>query len=53
MNRQKQLRQWSHLYKGYVDDKYIGTKKNEPDNLLEKLNSYHPNIKLTTEKNPT
>ena len=41
-----------HFYKRYVDDTYIWRKKNEPDNLFEKLNSYHPNIKLTTEKKP-
>ena len=43
----------SHFYKRYVDDTYIQRKKNEPDSLFEKLNSYHPNIKLTSEKNPT
>ena len=42
-----------HFYKRYVDDTYIWRKKNEPDNLFEKLNSYHPSIKLTIEKNPT
>ena len=42
-----------HFYKRYVDDTYIRRKKNEPDSLFEKLNSYHPNIKLTIEKNPT
>ena len=30
---------------------YIRKKKNEPDILFEKLNSYHWNIKLTVEKN--
>ena len=43
----------SHFYKRYVDDAYIQRKKNEPDSLSEKLSSYHLNIKLTTEKNPT
>ena len=33
-----------HFYKRYVDDTYIWRKKNEPDILFEKLNSYHPNI---------
>ena len=41
-----------HFYKRYVDDTYIPRKKLEPDSLFEKLNSYHPNIKLTIEKNP-
>ena len=36
-----------------MDDTYIRRKKNEPDSLFEKLNSYHPNIKLTIGKNPT
>ena len=43
----------SHFCKRYVDDTYIRRKKNEPDSLFEKLNSYHPNIKLTIEKNST
>ena len=42
-----------HFYKTYVDDTYIRRKKNEPDSLFEKLHSYHPNMKLTIEKNPT
>ena len=42
-----------HFYKRYVDDMYIRRKTNEPDSLFEKQNSYHPNIKLTTEKKPT
>ena len=42
-----------HFYKRYVDDTYIRRKKNEPDSLFEKLNSYHPSIKLTIDKNPT
>ena len=41
-----------HFYKRYVDDTYIRRKKNKPDSLFEKLNSYYPNIKLTIEKNP-
>ena len=41
------------FYKRYVDDTYIRRKKNEPDSLFEKLSSYHLNIKLTIEKNPT
>ena len=41
------------LYKCYVD--YIFSKriKNQPDKLFEKLNNYHPNIKLTIDVNPT
>ena len=27
--------------------------RNEPDKLFEKLNNYHPNIKLTIEVNPS
>ena len=42
-----------HFYKRYADDTYIRRKKNEPDSLFEKLNSYHLNIILTIEKNPT
>ena len=42
-----------HFYKRYVDDMYTHRKKNELDSLFEKLNSYHPNIKLTIVKNPT
>ena len=41
-----------HFYERYVDDTYIRRKKNEPDSLFEKLNSYHLNIKFTIEKNP-
>ena len=42
-----------HFYKRYVDDTYIRRKKKGPDSVFEKLNSYHSNIKLTIEKNPT
>ena len=35
-----------------INDIYIRRKKDKPDSLFEKLNSYHPNIKLTVEKNP-
>ena len=40
-------------YKPYVD--YIFSKQinNQPDKLFEKLNNYHPNIKLTIEVNPS
>ena len=38
------------FYKRYVDDTYVRRKKNTKDELLEKLNTYHKNIKLTTRK---
>ena len=38
-----------HFHKRYVNDTYIRRKKNEPDSLFEKLNSYHPNMKFTIE----
>ena len=41
-----------HSYKRYVDDTDIRKKKNKPDSLFQKLNSYHLNIKLTIGKNP-
>ena len=41
------------FYKRYVDDTYVRRKKNTKDELFEKLNTYHRNIKLTTEENPT
>ena len=34
-------------YKHYVDDIYSKQIKNQPDKFFEKLNNYHPNIKLT------
>ena len=37
----------------YVDDIYSKRIKNQPDKLFEKLNNYHPNIKLTIEVNPS
>ena len=40
------------LYKHYVNDIYSKRIKNQPDQLFEKLNNYHPNIKLTIEVNP-
>ena len=39
-----------HFYKRYVDETYIRRKKNEQDCRFQKLNSYHPNIKLTIGK---
>ena len=41
------------LYHGYVDDCIAKRKKGQPDELLEELNSYHPNIKFTVEDNPS
>ena len=41
------------LYKRYVDDIFSKRIKNQSDKLFEKLNNYHPNIKLTIEVNPT
>ena len=41
------------LYKRYVDYIYSKRIKNQPDKLFEKLNNYHPNIKLTIEVNPS
>ena len=43
----------SKLYKRYVDDVYSRRIKNQPDKLFQKLNNYHPNIKLTTDVNPS
>ena len=41
------------LSKRYVDDIYSKQIKNQPDKLFEKLNKYHPNIKLIIEVNPS
>ena len=41
------------FYKLYVDDTFIRGKKNIKDELFEKLNTYHDNIKFTIEENPT
>ena len=38
--------------KRYVDDIYSQRKKSCDDELCEKHNSYHPNIKLTVESEP-
>ena len=35
-----------------MNDCFTKRKTNAPDNLLEMLNSYHPNIKFTVEENP-
>ena len=40
------------FYLRFVDDIINQRKKNSPDLLLEKLNSYHPNIEFTVEVNP-
>ena len=41
------------FYKHYIDDTYVRRKKNIRDMLFEGLNSYHQNIKLTVEVNPS
>ena len=40
------------FYRRYVDDIYSRRKKSIEDSLFKALNSYHKNIKLTTETNP-
>ena len=40
-------------YKPYVDNIFSKQINNQPDKLFEKLNNYHPNIKLTIEVNPS
>ena len=40
------------FYKRFMDDIYNRRKKGIHDNLYERLNNYHPNIKLTVEINP-
>ena len=40
------------FYKRYVDDTYIRRKKKVNDELLQSLNCYHTNIKLTLEESP-
>ena len=41
------------FYRRFVDDTYRKRKKNETDELFSKMKSYHPNINLTTEINPS
>ena len=41
------------LCKRYVDNIYSTRIKNQADQLFEKLNNYHSNIKLTIEVNPS
>ena len=41
------------FYHLFVDDNYMRRKKTEPDELFSKMNSYHPNINLTIEINPS
>ena len=41
------------FYKRYVDDIINRRKKNTIDELFNKLNSYHQNINLTIETDPT
>ena len=40
------------FYRRYVDDIYNRRKQNIEDSLFKALNSYHKNMKLTTETNP-
>ena len=40
------------FYDRYVDVCFSKKRKDEPDQLLNRLNNYHPNIKLTVEENP-
>ena len=39
------------LYTRYVDDIFCRKEKGEPDELFQKLNQHHPNIKFTKENN--
>ena len=39
----------SKFYKRFVDDIYRQRNRNEPHELFDKMNSHHPNIKLTIE----
>ena len=41
------------FYARYVDNTYVRRKKNGEDELYNALNSFHSNIRLTIEKNPT
>ena len=41
------------FYDRYVDDCFTKRKTDAPYQLLESLNSYHPNIQFTVEKEPT
>ena len=41
------------FYRRFVDDTHRRRKKNKPDELFSKMNSYHPNINLTIEINPS
>ena len=40
------------FYDRYMDDCFSKKRKDEPDQLLDRLNNYHPNIKFTVEENP-
>ena len=40
------------FYKRFVDDSINRREKNKPDELFNKLNSYHPKIKFTIEITP-
>ena len=40
------------FYDRYVGDCFLEKRKDEPDQLLDHLNNYHPIIKFTVEENP-
>ena len=40
------------FYKRFVDDIITRRKKNQPDELLSKLMSFHPKIRFTVEVSP-
>ena len=42
----------SKFYKRFVDDIINRRNKSEPDDLLQKLNNNHPNMKYTVELKP-
>ena len=41
------------FYKRYLDDTYVRRKKNIRDILFKNFNSYHQNLKITVEVNPS
>ena len=41
------------FYCQYVDDTYNRRNKNQPDELFERMNKYHPNINFTVEVKPS
>ena len=53
MEREVVIPMQPKFYKRYVDDTYNRRKKNSPDLLFQRLNSYHINIRFTLEVQPT